>query len=41
MSLHVDIDAVLLIDAENAFNPINRLVMLHNQNVFSPFLLLT
>ena len=26
----VDIDAVLLIDAENAFNSINRKEMLHN-----------
>ena len=30
MSLNVDTDAVFLIDAENAFNSINRKVMLHN-----------
>ena len=30
MSLHVDTDAVPLIYAENAFNSINRKVMLHN-----------
>ena len=30
MSLNVDTDAVLLIDAENAFNSINHKVMLHN-----------
>ena len=30
MSLNVDTDAVLLKDAENAFNSINRKVMLHN-----------
>ena len=41
MSLHVDMDAVLLIDAENPFNPMNRVVMLHNQNLFSPSMLLT
>ena len=30
MSINVDTDAVLLIDAENAFSSINRKVMLHN-----------
>ena len=30
MSLNVETDAVLLIHAENAFNCINRKVMLHN-----------
>ena len=30
MSLNVDTDAVLLIDAENAFNFINRRAMSHN-----------
>ena len=30
MSLNIDTDAVLLIDAENAFNSIDRKVMLHN-----------
>ena len=30
MSLNIDTDAVILIDAENAFNSINRKVMLHN-----------
>ena len=30
MSLNVDTNAVLLIDAENAFNSINHKVMLHN-----------
>ena len=30
--------AVLLIDAENAFNPINRKVMLHNLNFIRPII---
>ena len=30
MSLNIDTDAVLLIDAENVFNSIERKVMLHN-----------
>ena len=31
-----DTEAVLLIDAENAFNSINRKVMLHNLNFICP-----
>ena len=34
-------DAVLLIDAENAFNSINRKVMLHSLKLFAPSLLVT
>ena len=30
MSLNIDTNAVILIDAENAFNSVNRKVMLHN-----------
>ena len=36
MSQNVDRDAVLLIDAENAFNSINRKVMLHNLKFICP-----
>ena len=38
MSLNVDMDAVLLIDAENAFNSINRKVMLHNLKFIFPII---
>ena len=38
MSLNVDTDAVLLIDAENAFNSINRKVMLHNLKFICPII---
>ena len=34
-------DAVLLIDAENAFNSINRKVMLHNLKFICPIIALT
>ena len=33
-----NIKAVLLIDAENAFNSINRKVMLHNMKFLCPFI---
>ena len=33
-----DTEAVLLIDAENAFNSINRKVMLHNLNFICPII---
>ena len=33
-----DTEAVLLIDAENALNPINRKVMLHNLNFICPII---
>ena len=38
MSLNIDTDAVHLIDAEHAFNPINRKVMLHNLEVTCPLI---
>ena len=38
MSLNVDTDAALLIDAENAFNFINRKVMLHNLKFICPII---
>ena len=38
MSLHVDTDAVPLIYAENAFNSINRKVMLHNLKFIWPII---
>ena len=38
MSLNVDEDAVLLIDAENAFNSINRKVTLHNLKFICPII---
>ena len=38
MSLNVDTVAVLLIDAENAFNSINRKVMLHNLKFICPII---
>ena len=38
MSLNVDMDAVLLIDAENAFSFINRKVMLHNLKFICPII---
>ena len=38
MSLNVDTDAVFLIDAENAFNSINRKVMLHNLKFICPII---
>ena len=38
MSLNVDTDPVLLIDAENAFNSINRKVMLHNLKFICPII---
>ena len=36
MNLNVDANAVLLIDAENVFNSINRKVMLHNVEYILP-----
>ena len=33
-----DTEAVLLIDAENAFNPINRTAMIHNISVLCPII---
>ena len=38
MSLNVDTDAVLLIDAEIALNSINRKVMLHNLKFICPII---
>ena len=38
MSLNVDRDVVLLIDAENAFNSINRKTMLHNLKFVCPII---
>ena len=38
MSLNVDTNVVLLIDAENAFNSINRKVMLHNLKFIFPII---
>ena len=38
MSLNVDRDTVLLIDAENAFNSINRKIMLHNLKFICPII---
>ena len=38
MSLNIDADAVLLIDAEIAFNSINRKVMLHNLKFICPII---
>ena len=38
MGLNVDVDAVLLIEAENAFNSINRKVMLHNLKFICPII---
>ena len=38
MSLNVDTNVVLLIDAENAFNSINRKVMLHNLKFIYPII---
>ena len=38
MSLHVDTDAVLLIDTENVFNSINRKIMLHNLKFICPII---
>ena len=38
MSLNVDTDAVLLKDAENAFNSINCKVMLHNLKFICPII---
>ena len=38
MSLNVDTNVVLLIDAENAFNSINRKVMLHNLKFICPII---
>ena len=38
MSLNVDTDAVLLIDAENAFNSKNHKVMLHNLEYICPII---
>ena len=38
MGLNVDTDAVLLIAAENAFNSINRKVMLHNLKFICPII---
>ena len=36
MSLNVDTDAVLLTDAENTLNSIDRMVMLHNFKFICP-----
>ena len=38
MSLNVDTDAVLLIDAGNVFNSISRKVMLHNLKFICPII---
>ena len=38
MGLNVDTDAILLIDAENAFNFINPEVMLHNLKFICPII---
>ena len=38
MNLNVDTNAVLLIDAENVFNSINRKVMLHNVEFIFPII---
>ena len=38
MGLNVDTDAVLLTDAENAFNSINHKVMLHNLKFICPII---
>ena len=38
MGLNVDADAVLSIEAENAFNSINRKVMLHNLKFICPII---
>ena len=38
MSLNVDTNAVLLIDAENAFSSINRKVMLHTLKFICPII---
>ena len=38
MSLNVDTDVVLLIDAGNVFNSINRKVMLHNLKFICPII---
>ena len=38
MSLHVDTDAVLLIDAENTFNSINHKVMVHKLKFIYPII---
>ena len=38
MSLNVDKDAVLLIDAQNAFNSINQKVISHNLKFISPIM---
>ena len=38
MSLDVDTGTVLLTDAENAFNSINRKVMLHNLKFICPII---
>ena len=38
MSINVDTDAVILIDAENPFNAINHKVMLHNLKFICPII---
>ena len=38
MSLNVDTDAVLFIDAENALNSIDRKAMLHNLKFICPII---
>ena len=38
MSLNVDTDVVLLVDAENTFISINQKVMLHNFKFISPII---
>ena len=38
MTLNVDMNAVLLTDAENAFNSINHKVMLHNLKFICPII---
>ena len=38
MSLNVDMDAVLLTDAENALNSINGKVLLHNLKFIFPII---
>ena len=40
MNLNVDTDAVLLIDAENKFNSVNRKVVLHNLKFICPIIVI-
>ena len=40
MNLNVDTDAVLLIDAENKFNSVNRKVVLYNLKFICPIIVI-